>query len=417
MKKNFVVAGVIFAVIAGALWSIESLFKQKPDDIKSTSAQPEKPIVDLSTTSTTLLLPHGSADLILPERYSVSIAATGLGRARFMAMSPDSRLFITDMHDLSDNSVGNIYILSDLDLVKHVFNTKKVYLANLRNPNSIAFYKDPAGKEWLYIALTDRLIRYPYSNSDDTPTQNPETLSTFPDYGLSYKYGGWHLTRTVAIHNDQVYIAIGSSCNSCEEKEEVRASIVVMDLDGKNQHQFAKGLRNAVGIKWVDDEFYATDMGADHLGTSTPNEMLYKLADGADYGWPYCYVKDGKVLADSTIIWKKTPTDCTQVPEPMAYFPAHAAPFGLEYFDQTFKDPMLKDNFLVGLHGSGVVNIGTGNSVVIVHKDGTVTDFMTGFLKDKTRLGRPVDILRYDDRSMFVSDDYNGVIYFVSYIE
>jgi glucose/arabinose dehydrogenase len=66
-------------------------------------------------------------------------------------------------------------------------------------------------------------------------------LARFPAYGLSYKYGGWHLTRTVAIHDDKVYVSVGSSCNSCEEKEPERASIIQMDPDGSNARFFAKG--------------------------------------------------------------------------------------------------------------------------------------------------------------------------------
>ena len=39
-----------------------------------------------------------------------------------------------------------------------------------------------------------------------------------------------------------------------------------MDLDGKNQRVFASGLRNAVGMKWVQGKLFVTNMGADHLG-------------------------------------------------------------------------------------------------------------------------------------------------------
>ena len=66
-------------------------------------------------------------------------------------------------------------------------------------------------------------------------------LATFPDYGLGYKYGGWHLTRTIAVGgNGKIYVSVGSSCNACEEKEAVRASILEMDADGKNQRHFAR---------------------------------------------------------------------------------------------------------------------------------------------------------------------------------
>jgi glucose/arabinose dehydrogenase len=45
---------------------------------------------------------------------------------------------------------------------------------------------------------------------------------------------------------------------------------------------------------------------------------------------------------------------------------------------------------------------------------GEVNDFITGFLKGDTRYGRPADILQYDGSSFFFTDDFKGVLYFVS---
>jgi len=36
-----------------------------------------------------------------------------------------------------------------------------------------------------------------------------------------------------------------------------------------------------------------------------------------------------------------------------------------------------------------------------------------GFLKGKTRVGRPCDIIQNDDKSFFFTDDYAGVVYYV----
>ena len=199
------------------------------------------------------------------------MAAQGLKRVRFMAKSPDGRIFVTDMYNLTDNSKGAVYILDHFNPASENFKKVTTYLTGLRNPNSIAFYTDPNGVAWFYLALTDRLLRYKYNLSEDTPTAKPEVLATFPDYGLSYKYGGWHLTRTIAAGtNGKIYVSVGSSCNACEEKEEVRASVLEMDPVGKNQKFFARGLRNAVGLRWIKDGLIATNMGSDHLGDHKP---------------------------------------------------------------------------------------------------------------------------------------------------
>ena len=188
-----------------------------------------------------LLIPHRitlangkSFELNLPQGYEISVAAQGLKRVRFMALSPDNRIFVTDMYNLTDNRRGVVYILDQFDPKTYQFKKVTKYMSELRNPNSVAFYRDRNGTDWFYLALTDRLVRYRYEAGKDTPSGTPEVLATFPDYGLGYKYGGWHLTRTVIVGgNEKIYVAVGSSCNACEEKEEVRATILEMDPDGK----------------------------------------------------------------------------------------------------------------------------------------------------------------------------------------
>ncbi|HEX5965841.1 MAG TPA: hypothetical protein VFY51_07905, partial [Pyrinomonadaceae bacterium] len=174
-----------------------------------------------------------SFDLKLPDGFDISIAAQGLKRVRFMTRSPDDRIFVTDMYNLTDNKRGVVYILEDFDPATRQFKKVTKYLSDLRNPNSVAFYTDELGTNWFYLALTDRLVRYRYEAGSETPSGEPEVLATFPDYGLGYKYGGWHLTRTVVTGgNGKIYVAVGSSCNACVEKEEVRAAIIEMDPDG-----------------------------------------------------------------------------------------------------------------------------------------------------------------------------------------
>jgi glucose/arabinose dehydrogenase len=217
-------------------------------------------------------------DLYLPEGFAISVAAQGLKRVRFMAKSPDSRIFVTDMYTLADNTKGVVYILDEFNPATRTFKKVTPYLTGLRNPNSIAFFTDNRGANWFYVALTDSLVRYKYTAGETAPSVKPEVLATFPDYGLSYKYGGWHLTRSITIGaNGKLYLSVGSSCNACEEKEDVRASVLEMDPDGKNQRHFARGLRNAVGLLWIKEGLFATNMGSDHLGDHKPADTMYSL--------------------------------------------------------------------------------------------------------------------------------------------
>lgn len=367
------------------------------------------------------LLPHRitlangkSFTLNLHERFAIDVAAQGLKRVRFMAKSPDDRIFVTDMYNLTDNRKGVVYILDEFDEKTKRFKRVIPYLTGLRNPNSVAFYKDSQGTDWFYLALTDRLLRYRYEAGANKPTTQPEVLATFPDYGLGYKYGGWHLTRTLAVgDNNKIYVSVGSSCNACEEKEEVRATIIEMDPDGKNTRYFARGLRNAVGLKWVGGRLFATNMGSDHLGPNRPADTMGQIRDAANYGWPYCHQTGNRIYVDVKLNPRGTKFDCRKATAAAVAFPAHSSPLGLEHFGSD-SDAALRDLFLVALHGSTTERLRRGYKVVSVSTEtGEVKDFLTGFLQGAIVYGRPADIFRFGDNAFFVTDDRAGVVYYI----
>jgi len=296
------------------------------------------------TAHTLNYAPGKSITLSLPNALDINIAASGLHRVRFFAQSPDGRIFATGMYNLADNTQGCIYILDGWSARTHTFTHITRYLDHLRNPNNLAFWTDPATHQsWLYLPLTDRLVRYKYSPGDSAPTSPPETLIRFPDYGLNYKYGGWHLTRTVAIASlhgqTRIFVSSGSSCNYCQEHEVLRAAVVSMDPDGKHQTLVAQGLRNAVDLRYIPGldggSLFATNMGDDHLGDKLPEDTFFELDSNThggpiagvrtaatpppNYGWPTCYFANGKPVHDTT------PLPATDDPQAIAPLPHEVA--------------------------------------------------------------------------------------------
>jgi len=411
---------IIFAIFFAAGCS-----RQQTVNEGSSDSVPKGEIIEVEALASlvehTIALENGeSFSLNAPDDLSIIPASQGMGRIRFMDVSPDGRLFVPDMINLSDNSNGKIYALEDFDASTGRFGSRTEYLTNLRNPNSLAFYTDEAGQDWLYIALTDSLMRYKYEDGDMAPSGESETITTFPDYGLSYKYGGWHLTRTIEFgDNGKLYISSGSSCNVCEEKDDEkdnRAVIIEINPDGSEERVYAEGLRNAVGLEWAKNSLFATDMGSDHLGDDMPIEKFVEVKDGKNYGWPYCYQADGEIFTDTNELLDgaERRIDCDIVPVSEAEFPSHAAPLGLEYFDKKTKLTGLKDSFLVALHGSSDRSLGRGYSIVRVDRDNQVNDYITGFMVDGYRYGRPVDMIKLTDDQFFFTDDFAGVVYYVS---
>jgi glucose/arabinose dehydrogenase len=358
-----------------------------------------------------IALSNRTITLNAPAEFEILPAAEGLKRVRFFAKAPDGRLFVTDMYNLTDNKRGVIWILDKWDEKAGRFQQMIRYMTDLRNPNSVQFYRDADGQDWIYLAETDKLTRRKFTPGETKPTDtHPQTLATFPDYGLSYKYGGWHLTRTIAFSpNGKLYVSVGSSCNSCEEKEKVRASVIEMNPDGSDHREFARGLRNAVSIKWLEGHLFASNQGSDHLGLQKPDETFYALADNTDYGWPYCHSANGSMITDPKL---KRRSGCKNVALPYAFFPAHASALGFDYFGDD-APASIRDSFLVALHGSTDKRIGHGYKIVVMRKGEKLQDLITGFLAGGQVLGRPCDIYRLDDDSFLFSDDNKGVIYLV----
>ena len=363
------------------------------------------------------LAPHlinlGSGDsfyLQIPVGYKISVAAELNTRLRFLAKSPDGRLFATDMHDRSDNRRGRVLIFENWNDSSKSYEKVTTYLSNLHNPNQVAFYKN-----YIYVAETDRLRRFKYEAGETSPADTGTLIATFPDYGLNYKYGGWHLTRSLAFKNDKLYVSVGSSCNACVETESIRASVVEMNPDGSDAKTFASGLRNSVGLKWIGNGLWGTGMGRDLIGPDKPEDVFQQIDSGGYYGWPYYYQYQQKIYADETFKDSARAAGLKEPPKAFLGFKAHSAPLGFDYF-QNFDDAGLNNAVLVCLHGSTSVWRQRGNAIVRVEANNKYTEIVTGFLSGKTeadRHGRPCDVLMNSSSSFFFTDDLNGVLYYV----
>lgn len=437
----FLVIVVTIGLVGIFVWSQFS--GSKTEDVSIVDrTEPKKPGAKIVETSSFALAPatvtfeDGTQSTFqLATPFRLAVAAEGLGKARFMAMSPDGRMFVPDLVNMNLSHEGKIYILENFDETTKQFQTKRTYLSGLRGPNSVAFYTDKNGREWIYIALTAHVVRYPYNAGDTKPSKAPEIIATFPNKQVPGETSVvWHITRTIKFYDNRLYVSVGSGCNACEQPEgEMRAMIYSMKPDGSDKRVYADGLRNAVGFTWAEGVLYATVNGADHLGPRAPDDVMYKLTEGAHYGWPYCYESSGAYVPDTARKWEKS-FSCENVPLSFAAFEPHAAPLGIEYFSSD-SFPALKNSFLVALHGSFEPEIGTGYHVVRVSKDGKQDIFMDGFLAAKPaqssglintasahgdhptgeieRLGRPVDILKKDVNSFFFTDDFKGRMYYV----
>ncbi|HEX7373810.1 MAG TPA: PQQ-dependent sugar dehydrogenase, partial [Steroidobacteraceae bacterium] len=206
-------------------------------------------------------------------------------------------------------------------------------------------------------------------------------------------------------------------CNVCIEADERRATMMRMHPDGSGAEIFATGLRNSVGFDWApwDGALYATENGRDLLGDDFPPDELNRVERGHFYGWPYVNGNDAldpdfgrdnaDKLAESTL--------------PAHGFRPHNAPLGMVFLRPEHLPADYQRTALVALHGSWNRRQLDGYKVVSLHwqADGSIVerDFLTGFLTESKLIGRPAGVTQGTDGAIYISDDYAGVIYRVTY--
>src|SRR6266568_1808530 len=103
--------------------------------------------------------------------------------------------------------------------------------------------------------------------AEETAVQRLDPGATTPVTLVSNLPSGGHVTRTIAFGPDNLlYVAIGSSCNVCDDALP-RAAVTRYNLDGSNPHTFATGLRNSVGMAFhpTTGELWANNNDRDDL--------------------------------------------------------------------------------------------------------------------------------------------------------
>jgi len=281
-------------------------------------------------------------------------------------------------------------------------------LKDLKGPHGLALQDG-----WLYVVESDAVGRIRFDSASGTVSGAYQRILT----GL--QHDGFHQTKTVGFGPDGwLYLSQGSSCNFCVEKDTRRATMMRMRPDGTGAEIYATGLRNSVGFDWApwDRALYATENGRDLLGDDFPPDELNRIEQGRFYGWPYV---NGYGVLDPDL-GKGQMAKLAETTVPAHGFRPHNAPLGIRFLRSPGLPPEYGRTALVALHGSWNRTQLDGYKVVALQwaADGTITerDFLTGFLgPDGIIIGRPAGVTEGPDGAIYVSDDYAGVIYRVTY--
>ncbi|MGE8415303.1 MAG: PQQ-dependent sugar dehydrogenase [Pseudomonas sp.] len=309
-------------------------------------------------------------------------------------------------------SANRITLLRDADH-DGVAETRSVFLENLNSPFGMTL----VGND-LYVADTDKLLRFPYQNGDTRISASATKVLDLPGGTLNH-----HWTKNVIASKDgsKLYVTVGSNSNVGEnglDKEQGRAAIWEVDRASGQHRLFATGLRNPNGMAWepASGALWTAVNERDEIGSDLVPDYITSVRDGAFYGWPFSYYGqhvDARVKPqDPTLVAKAIAPDYAVGP--------HTASLGLTFAEGSKLPAPFTEGAFIGQHGSWNRNPHSGYKVIFVpfsdgKPQGQPVDVLSGFLDDdKQAMGRPVGVVIDQQGALLVADDVGNKVWRVT---
>jgi len=293
-----------------------------------------------------------------------------------------------------------------------------------KNPNAVCWTKDGV----LVVVESNRVLAFPaaeffYEGADVAVAEVVPQGKLIPAAEQSFNHSG----RVCRIGPDNLlYIALGQPFNVQPRAKLALyhqlgiGGIVRMKQDGTGREVYASGVRNSVGMDFnpKDNTLWFTDNQTDGMGDDIPKGEINRATKaGQFFGYPYI-VSETRVTENG---YDKDPIPAGAV-NPEVMTDAHAADLGLVFYTGKQFPAQYQGGFFSAQHGSWNRTKPIGARVLFtsLKSDGTAdktTVFAEGWLDDATGTyrGRPVDVAVGKDGSLFISDDYAGAIYRVTY--
>jgi glucose/arabinose dehydrogenase len=365
----------------------------------------------------------------VPPGFKVELFAEGLNGPRNIRTAPNGDIFV------AETRAGRIRVLRAKNgAVKP--ETSETFASGLRGPFGIAFFPSSDNPQWIYVADSDSVVRFPYRSGDLKASGPSETI-------VAKLPTGGHSTRDIVFTSDnaRMLVSVGSASNAGEGMgkppggfeswasqqplgaawgyETDRAAVLSFDPDGKNQKIFATGIRNCVGlaIQPGTNTPWCSTNERDGLGDDLVPDYVTRVKEGAFYGWPWFYIGDH----EDPRYGNARPDLKDEVTVPDVLLQAHSASLGLTFYEGSNFPADYRGDAFAAEHGSWNRSKRTGYKVVRIRlKDGVPTgeyeDFVTGFVVNDSEVwGRPVGVAVARDGALLISEDGNGTIWRVTH--
>ena len=316
---------------------------------------------------------NSNGGITLPEGFHAIVVAENTGNGRHIAINENGDIYVSLSR--SKNG-GGIAALRDTDGDGIADEVK--YFGTFTG-TGIGIYKG-----YLYFASDTAVIRYKLRPGELVPDEDYEIIAQ----GFTLQHQ--HETKEFTFDNDgHLYVTVGAPSNACQDPDrtpgtpgqnpcpllERYGGIWRFDAEKLHQDQmangyrYATGIRNAVALRWNTNvnSLYCVQHGRDQLsqlwpdiyseddGANLPGEEFFKLKDGSDCGWPYCYYdpfKKEKLLAPEYGGDAKTQGVCEGKEQPIMAFPAHFAPNDLIFYNGGTFPAKYTNGAFIAFHGS-----------------------------------------------------------------
>jgi glucose/arabinose dehydrogenase len=385
---------------------------------KITLADLPQPKEDQSVDNGPTLVPRPEGAIpVAPAGFKVELYAQGFTEPRLIRTAPNGDLF------LADSKAGAIRVLRGVGADGKA-KTSETFATGLDHPFGIAFYPLGANPQWIYIANTTSVVRFPYKAGELKASTAPETIvPVLPGY--AQLRGGGHWTRDVAFSQDgkRMFISVGSASNvddpDTHPGEFHRANVLEYSPDGKFVKVYASGIRNCVGeaINPTTGQLWCSTNERDRLGDNLVPDYITHVQEDGFYGWPWWYMGGHQ---DPRLVGKH-PELKSKVITPDVILQPHFASLELSFYTgKQFPSSFDGDGFACE-HGSWNKAKRAGYEVIRIpmrdgHATGEYEDFLTGFVTADGKVwGRPVGVTVAKDGSLFVTDDGSRSVWHVSY--
>ncbi|VVN89831.1 PQQ-dependent sugar dehydrogenase [Pseudomonas fluorescens] len=309
-------------------------------------------------------------------------------------------------------SPNRITLLRDKDH-DGIAETRTVFLENLNSPFGMTL----VGND-LYVADTDRLLRFHYEVGDTAIKSQPIKVVDLLGGTLNH-----HWTKNVIASKDgsKLYVTVGSNSNVAEngmDQEVGRAAIWEVDRATGNHRIFASGIRNPNGLAWEPQTgaLWTAVNERDEIGSDLVPDYITSVKDGGFYGWPYSYYGQHVDIR----VEPQNPDLVAKAIAPDYAVGPHTASLGLTFAEGNTLPAQFKEGAFIGQHGSWNRKPHSGYKVIFVpfsagKPTGQPVDVLTGFLnKDEDAMGRPVGVVIDQQGDLLVADDVGNKVWRVS---